>query len=189
MKNFAIAAVVAASFVGAMPAQADVTRTLSMNFASGAHFTGTVTFVDDYSKLTGVSGTLFDYTFETGYTGSGSDSINWVWNDGANFSSGDGNYADWLMDGPGSGYSGTGGFFNYILLAYNYSNAPTLLFTTGVTGYGDNYINYNDPMVSGSFGDVSSPAPEPASWALMLGGFGLVGGAMRSRRKAALNFG
>jgi hypothetical protein len=29
--------------------------------------------------------------------------------------------------------------------------------------------------------------PEPASWALMLGGFGLVGGAMRSR-KAAVRF-
>jgi len=30
--------------------------------------------------------------------------------------------------------------------------------------------------------------PEPASWAMMLGGFGLVGGAMRSRRKAAVSF-
>jgi hypothetical protein len=36
----------------------------------------------------------------------------------------------------------------------------------------------------------SAPAvPEPASWALMLGGFGLVGGAMRSRRKAAVSLG
>ena len=32
-----------------------------------------------------------------------------------------------------------------------------------------------------------SPAPEPASWTLMLGGFGLVGGAMRSRRGAAVS--
>ncbi len=30
--------------------------------------------------------------------------------------------------------------------------------------------------------------PEPASWALMLGGFGMVGGALRSRRKAAVTF-
>lgn len=31
--------------------------------------------------------------------------------------------------------------------------------------------------------------PEPASWALMVGGFGLVGGAMRGRRKSAVAFG
>ena len=32
-------------------------------------------------------------------------------------------------------------------------------------------------------------APEPASWAMMVGGFGLVGGAMRLRRKGAVAFG
>ena len=30
--------------------------------------------------------------------------------------------------------------------------------------------------------------PEPASWAMMLGGFGLVGGAMRARRKTSVTF-
>ena len=30
--------------------------------------------------------------------------------------------------------------------------------------------------------------PEPASWAMMLGGFGLVGGALRSSRKTAVRF-
>ena len=30
--------------------------------------------------------------------------------------------------------------------------------------------------------------PEPASWALMLGGFGMVGGAMRSRKRAGVRF-
>lgn len=39
-----------------------------------------------------------------------------------------------------------------------------------------------------STGAPASPAPEPASWALMLGGFGLVGAAMRSRRKTAGTF-
>ena len=33
-----------------------------------------------------------------------------------------------------------------------------------------------------------APVPEPTSWAMMLGGFGLVGGAMRARRKAAVSF-
>lgn len=64
--------------------------------------------------------------------------------------------------------------------------------------YGDGAAHYvyNDPL--NPFPDESrletwvirdaSPAPEPASWALMLGGFGLVGGAMRARRKAAVTF-
>lgn len=34
----------------------------------------------------------------------------------------------------------------------------------------------------------TSPAPEPASWAMMLGGFGLVGGAMRARRRSAIAY-
>lgn len=34
----------------------------------------------------------------------------------------------------------------------------------------------------------SSPVPEPASWAMMVGGFGLVAGALRSRRKLAVRF-
>jgi len=37
--------------------------------------------------------------------------------------------------------------------------------------------------------DVDGRAiPEPASWALMLGGFGLVGGAMRGRKGATVRF-
>ena len=34
----------------------------------------------------------------------------------------------------------------------------------------------------------SGPVPEPASWALMLGGFGAIGAAMRSHRKVSLAF-
>jgi hypothetical protein len=30
--------------------------------------------------------------------------------------------------------------------------------------------------------------PEPASWGMMVGGFGLVGAAMRSRRRVSLTF-
>ena len=45
---------------------------------------------------------------------------------------------------------------------------------------------------SGAPGAVSVPGavPEPASWAMMLGGFGLIGGTLRaSRRKAQISFG
>jgi hypothetical protein len=34
----------------------------------------------------------------------------------------------------------------------------------------------------------SAPVAEPASWALMLGGFGMVGGALRSRRRTGIRF-
>jgi len=39
-----------------------------------------------------------------------------------------------------------------------------------------------------STGQAESPTPEPATWALMLGGFGLLGSSMR-RRKTSLTFG
>jgi hypothetical protein len=40
---------------------------------------------------------------------------------------------------------------------------------------------------SGTFAAVLA-TPEPASWSMMLGGFGLIGLALRSRRKAAVTF-
>jgi hypothetical protein len=51
--------------------------------------------------------------------------------------------------------------------------------------YADNSIHQGVNVV-GRF--QTGSVPEPASWALMLGGFGMVGGAMRSRRKAAVTF-
>ena len=35
---------------------------------------------------------------------------------------------------------------------------------------------------------ATSPVPEPATWAMMLVGFGAVGGALRSRRKVTLRY-
>jgi len=51
---------------------------------------------------------------------------------------------------------------------------------------------YNGPghyVINIAAAGGGSPAPEPASWAMMLGGFGLIGGTMRSRRKSAVSFG
>ena len=45
----------------------------------------------------------------------------------------------------------------------------------------------NDPLIDGvSF--ASSSAPEPASWAMMLGGFGLLGASLRMQRRARVAF-
>ena len=45
-------------------------------------------------------------------------------------------------------------------------------------------IGFNDPLIDGVI-FAAAGVPEPASWAMMIGGFGLVGAAMR-RRKVAL---
>jgi hypothetical protein len=52
-----------------------------------------------------------------------------------------------------------------------------------------NYF-YDDTLFTGHFiGGAAAPAPEPASWAMMLAGFGMIGGALRSRRRIAVAFG
>lgn len=46
----------------------------------------------------------------------------------------------------------------------------------------------NDPggVAFGSFAFSAAGVPEPASWAMLIGGFGMAGGALRRRRTAAL---
>ncbi len=164
-------------------ASATVVRSVSMSFQSGAMFTGTVTFADDYSSVLDVNGILTGYQYGTfGYQGSGSDTINWIWSNGDNYSSGAGNYSTYLMDGPGSGYT-SASYSNWIEFAYNYSSAPILTFTAGASGDGyDNFIDYVDPMVSGNIGATPLPAALPL-FASGLGGLGFLG--WRRKRKAA----
>jgi len=57
------------------------------------------------------------------------------------------------------------------------------------TGGGSLYVNWQGVQTfTGATVALGGAVPEPASWALMLGGFGLVGGAMRSRRRQAVSF-
>ena len=57
------------------------------------------------------------------------------------------------------------------------------------TGGGSLYVNWQGVTTfTGATVALGGAVPEPASWALMLGGFGLVGGAMRSRRRQAVSF-
>ena len=68
------------------------------------------------------------------------------------------------------------------------------------TGFEPGHYSFNIWPRSGTVGGLAtisdfapdnsdlSAAPEPASWAMMLGGFGVIGGAMRRRRVARPSF-
>ena len=75
------------------------------------------------------------------------------------------------------------------LEAFNWANLSGVTFTSsggvshGYNGGGEHFALDNLTV------NESGAVPEPASWALMLGGFGMVGGAMRARRRTAVAFG
>ena len=73
-------------------------------------------------------------------------------------------------------------------------SAPNVFTLSGLGFVGDTFTvtavrNNQWVFLSEVTFDGAAPAPEPASWAMMLGGFGAIGGAMRARRKAAVSFG
>lgn len=51
-------------------------------------------------------------------------------------------------------------------------------------GGGANFVAYDNI----TFGSATPGVPEPATWAMMIGGFGLIGTAMRRRPKAKVHF-
>ena len=60
--------------------------------------------------------------------------------------------------------------------------------------YINGYVNIGNQALTGStpYAPVNNAVPEPAAWAMMLVGFGLIGGTMRSakrRSKLAVSFG
>jgi len=73
------------------------------------------------------------------------------------------------------------------------SNRLVTLTFTGADRWNVTGLQFNSTGNAFEFDNVNvttaGAVPEPASWALMLGGFGAIGSAMRSRRKAALSFG
>lgn len=69
---------------------------------------------------------------------------------------------------------------NSLTYSYDYGFAPG----SGLVGFGLNRLGTADNLRF----DFTPPAgvPEPASWALLIGGFGLAGGAARVRRRAVV---
>jgi hypothetical protein len=88
----------------------------------------------------------------------------------------------------------------YIFFSSNYLRYLTIAFVSPL-GLGNNPL-VTDPLTPSSYecdncvnvrfvtsgAALGNAVPEPAAWAMMLGGFGAVGGAMRARRRARLRF-
>lgn len=78
------------------------------------------------------------------------------------------------------------GIFKKPFTTVSLNYLATGLFTTiAFTISSSSQVGFNDPLVDGvSFALAGPGVPEPASWALMITGFGLVGAAMRRRETA-----
>ena len=91
-------------------------------------------------------------------------------------SDGQQSYSNLLVNGISfDGFSSSNGF-TYYTAAGDFRNSFSVSGTLGLTG----------PFTAGAEGDrlqilVGNAVPEPATWAMMIGGFGLAGAAMRRR--------
>ena len=178
LDTLAIVAFAVGSVAAIPAAKAENTDDVSLTFASGATFTGTVDFANNYSSITGVNGVLTGYEDGiSGFTGVGSDSINWVWGLCGNCSGlGGDQFGNLLMDGMPFG-NGFGDYSNFIAFTYNYSHAPSLVLdTAGDIGVD---VDFQDFLVSGSI----TPTPEPGTMLLL--GTGLLGLASLARKKSS----
>jgi hypothetical protein len=79
-----------------------------------------------------------------------------------------------FVDGNGLGFSTAAG-------------AAVNLFVTNGTSYRVNAGGLNTGLVTASASPLAAAVPEPATWALMLLGFGGIGIAMRRRRTASIS--
>ncbi len=82
---------------------------------------------------------------------------------------------------------------SYSILGNESFGSYSLFFTAGNAGtlkffVGTNSADNVGPLLDKIALSIDSRVPEPAAWAMMLAGFGLVGTAMRRRQKMAVTF-
>ncbi len=80
-----------------------------------------------------------------------------------------------------TGYGGPNGYFTNITTVGGVESG-TVNFLGGIASGGTDYFSLEEPLTAASIGGT---VPEPASWALMLLGFGGIGCAIRRRASGA----
>lgn len=155
-------------------AKAAQLESVSVQFQSGASFSGIVTLSDDLSSVLGVDGQLSGYSYDafTYVGGSATDHIDWVLNPGINYAVTPNTVETFLLDGTPGDYLGIN---NQLILTYDVSNAPQLVLSDADLGTA---VNYTDVAIGGSI----SPVPLPTTWPLFATAIGLLGLAGTTRR-------
>lgn len=163
-----------ALFIASLPSLVANIVHLESTYASGATFSGDLTFTAGYDNLVAVDGTLSGGVY-------GTRAISWIWNPGTNFASSYGPQygGNFLMDGSSGSWS------YFITLTWDFSAAPNLALVTPASNIlaalGGNNVSYTDAMVSGRFASV----PEGNTYGVALGGLALVAFSYLTRRKRA----
>ena len=167
MKKMILAALLASTVMaGATAASADTfTLTLPAPAADGS-------ISANYGRggITGAFSDTWNFTLPSGFESATISSILTANSNNVNFSSVTLNGIPFQVDSTGSFES------EHLLNAFT-NGGPQTLVVTGTLGAG---------VGSGAYGGVVSfsPAvPEPATWALMIAGIGLAGGALRLARR------
>lgn len=80
---------------------------------------------------------------------------------------------------------GTGTVYGSVVLTGPTGNVHVNLNAAGIAAYNAAGLAGNQFIFGGTLTDGTATVPEPASWALMITGFGLVGGALRRRSALA----
>lgn len=180
MRNYVMQGVIAiASLIAAGTASADVKVHLTEQYASGAVFDGILTFTDGLAGLSGVAGTLTGNRY-------GSISMNYTWNvygnggpAGIDHDKISSTFEDWLIP-----YE-SGSPFPIIGISWFPAADGVLRLAFGPPYYtGVSEVNSADALVSYTSRTLA-PVPEPQTYAMLLGGLGLLGVVARRRRQRA----
>lgn len=181
-KALVAAAAFACMTLGAGAASAaTVFSDLTINFASGAVFTGVIELEDDFSRAWSINGTLTGYqSGVSGYQGSGSVQIAHLYNGGVDQVPEDLGAYDFYRTRFSEGECSPSGCPNQghsILFEYIYfaGTSRPILWQAQIDG--------RDHWEFGPSQNFSIGVPEPSTWAMMITGFGLAGTAVRRRRR------